>query len=153
LAALVNEVLRRPGWREGNAITFIVSGTGKRTAHSAARDSVLSARLVLKTHEDLAKQEGLIANRPGPASLWTVRLYFAEPDSVAPGKRVCDIALQGKTVLVGLDVSGESGGPQHGIVKEFSHVAAENSLRIDLKTPTGQQLGSLINGVELVTEP
>ena len=62
-------------------------------------------------------------------------------------------ALQGKTVLVDFDVLGESRGRQHGIVQEFSHVGAEDSVRIDLKTPPGQRMGSLLNGVELVLEP
>ncbi len=153
LATMVNEVLRRPGWSEGNAIGFIFSGTGKRTAHSAAKDSVLAARLLLKTREDLAKQEADMKNRSDSVSFWTVRLYFSEPDSLAPGERLCDIGLQGKTVLVGLDISDGSGGQRDGIVKEFSQIPAEDSLRIDLKTPTGQQLGSLLNGVELVLEP
>ncbi len=153
LAAMVNEVLRRPGWSEGNAIAFIFSGTGKRTAHSAAKDSVLAPRLILKTRKDLAKQEVDVANRSDSDSFWTVRLYFAEPDHGAPGERLCNIALQGKTVLVDFDVLGESGGQQHGIVQEFSHVAAEDSLRINLKTPPGQRRGSLLNGVELVLEP
>ncbi len=112
----------------------------------------MAARLLLKTRQDLAKQEADLNTGSDSVSFWTVRLYFSEPDSLAPGERLCDIALQGKTVLVGVDVSGESGSQRGGIVKEFSQVPAEDSLRIDLKTPTGQQLGSLLNGVELVVE-
>jgi len=34
LAALVQEVVSRPGWAAGNAMTFIVSGSGRRVAES-----------------------------------------------------------------------------------------------------------------------
>jgi hypothetical protein len=34
LSALVQEVVSRPGWDEGNAIAFVITGTGKRTAEA-----------------------------------------------------------------------------------------------------------------------
>ncbi|MFO0845286.1 MAG: PQQ-binding-like beta-propeller repeat protein [Gemmataceae bacterium] len=41
---------------------------------------------------------------------YTVRLYFLEPDAVAPGDRVFDVAVQGKTVLPRLDVAEQASG-------------------------------------------
>src|SRR6185503_13601444 len=35
LSALVREVIARPGWISGNAMAFIISGTGHRTAEAA----------------------------------------------------------------------------------------------------------------------
>jgi len=34
LSALVQEVVNRTGWKSGNPMSFIITGTGKRTAHS-----------------------------------------------------------------------------------------------------------------------
>ncbi len=34
LVALVQEIVNRPGWANGNAMVFVVSGTGTRSAHS-----------------------------------------------------------------------------------------------------------------------
>ena len=38
LASVVQEVVDRPGWAEGNAMAFIITGSGKRMAKSYERD-------------------------------------------------------------------------------------------------------------------
>ncbi len=72
---------------------------------------------------------------PGPppeARSFTVRLHFVEIDGVGPGERVFDVALQGKTVLEGLDVAREAGGRKRALVKEFTHVEAREQITIEL---------------------
>lgn len=47
LSALVREVTARPGWSNGNAMAFIVSGSGHRTAESADKPGGLPATLTI----------------------------------------------------------------------------------------------------------
>ena len=47
LAGLVQEVVSRPGWVSGNALAFLISGTGHRTADSADKVGGSPARLTL----------------------------------------------------------------------------------------------------------
>ena len=34
IAAVIQEIIGRPGWQEGNALVLIITGSGKRTAES-----------------------------------------------------------------------------------------------------------------------
>ncbi|HVL89067.1 MAG TPA: hypothetical protein VM841_02410 [Actinomycetota bacterium] len=45
LTAVVAEVVARPGWTEGNAIAFIITGTGRRTADSLEGRYATSLRI------------------------------------------------------------------------------------------------------------
>ena len=86
---------------------------------------------------------------------YTVRLHFAEPDDVEPGQRVFDVALQGRTVVEGLDVLTEAGGRNMALVKEFKGVLADKTIALEL-TPKARDVTSLstpiLNGVEILTE-
>ena len=80
---------------------------------------------------------------------YTVRLHFCEPsETVKPGERVFDVALQGKTVIQDLDLSAEGGGPCKSVVKQFQEIAVKDKLTITL-TPKGK-LAAVISGVELI---
>lgn len=77
----------------------------------------------------------------------TVRLYFIEPDNLAPGNRVFDIAVQGKIVLNDLDITREIKGSMKSLVKEFKAVRIDGSLRIEFTPNKGQPV---LSGVEVV---
>jgi hypothetical protein len=47
LAAVIQQLVNRSGWVSGNAMTFIVTGTGKRTAHSYESSPAFAPRLVV----------------------------------------------------------------------------------------------------------
>jgi hypothetical protein len=98
---------------------------------------------------------GAAAERPEPRS-FTVRLHFAEIDDVQPGQRVFDVAVQGETVLQGLDVVRAAGGRNRALVKELKGVKASDQIVIEL-TPEGEPSGRdalpVICGVEVVKEP
>ena len=85
-------------------------------------------------------------------SLGTVRLYFAEPDDVAPGERICNISLQGNQVLEQFDLVKEAGGRHRSVVKQFSNVTVDDTLRITLRRPAGQSNGPVLSGVEFVKQ-
>ena len=89
---------------------------------------------------------------PLEAALYTVRLYFAEPDDLRPGERQFDVQLQGRTVLTRLDVVAEAGGRLRGIIKEFSGVEVSDQLAISFITPPGQMFGAILCGVEMIHE-
>jgi hypothetical protein len=48
LAALVQDVVTRPGWASGNALVFLISGTGHRTANSFNGASASAPRLTIR---------------------------------------------------------------------------------------------------------
>lgn len=47
LTALINELINQDGWEAGNALAFIITGTGKRTAISQNKNSPSPATLVI----------------------------------------------------------------------------------------------------------
>jgi len=80
---------------------------------------------------------------------YTVRLYFAELGYAKQGERVFDVALQGKTVLRGLDVHAAAGAVNRGIVREFRNISVSDRLRINL-TPHKASRGAVLSGVEII---
>jgi outer membrane protein assembly factor BamB len=82
----------------------------------------------------------------GPAE-YTVRLHFMEPDDAAPGRRVFDVALQGRNVLKGFDVAKAAGGPGRPIVRQFKGIAVRENLEIKMRASAGQPL---LCGVEAI---
>ncbi len=67
------------------------------------------------------------------ARLYTVALYFIEPDAVKPGDRVFDVALQGQQVLKNFDIVREAGRSNQMVVKEFKEVAVRGDLAVALR--------------------
>ena len=87
---------------------------------------------------------------------FTVRLHFAEIDDVEAGRRVFDVAIQGRTVLEDLDVAGEAGARNVALVKEFRGIAAGDRMTLELvpkATGTGQtETVPVICALEIVEE-
>jgi outer membrane protein assembly factor BamB len=84
---------------------------------------------------------------------YTVRLYFAEPDKVAGGKRLFNVAIQGKPVLVDFDIAQESGGSGRTLIKEFKGIAAQGELTVQL-TPSARAevRTTMLSGLEMIAE-
>jgi hypothetical protein len=81
---------------------------------------------------------------------YTVRLHFAELDGgVEAGQRVFDVLIDGETVLSGLDIAGETGGPFRGTVKEFSVNVNGNEMTIDLRKSDESKRDPMISGIEI----
>lgn len=83
----------------------------------------------------------------------TVRLHFLEPDPLGPDQRVFDVALQGRTVQRGLDISKEAGGPNRPLLREFRGIKAGQTLTVTL-TPADCAGASapVLCGVEIIAE-
>ena len=98
---------------------------------------------------------GDAAAEPAPRR-FTVRLHFAELDDVAPGERVFDVKLHGKTVLRGLDVAKEAGGVRKALVKELHGVTARDAIELEF-VPAAQEINArtepILNALEFAEEP
>ncbi|MBY0524071.1 MAG: PQQ-binding-like beta-propeller repeat protein [Gemmataceae bacterium] len=88
-----------------------------------------------------------------PTRRYTVRLHFLEPDRIAVGQRVFDVALQGERVLSDFDVCKEAEGRMRGVVREFRGVRVAKELEIKL-TPSDCAGGSasVLSGIEIVAD-
>lgn len=145
LAPLIAEVTKRKGWKSGNAIAFIITGSGKRVAKSNGKPApTLVAELTNPPKPAPTKKE--------PEVFYTVRLHFLEPKDLKPGDRVFDVAIQGKTVLKGFDIRAEADGSLRGIVKEFKRVPVTDALKIDLIRSQKSAAGPALGGVEMIAE-
>ncbi|MBI5817952.1 MAG: hypothetical protein HZA88_03120 [Verrucomicrobia bacterium] len=87
-----------------------------------------------------------------PPARYTVRLYFMEPDSIAPGRRVFDVLLQGQPALKDFDIVKTAGAAYCGVVKEFKNVQLSPQLEVRLQKSAASTLGPALSGVELVLE-
>ncbi|MBA4387452.1 MAG: hypothetical protein C0404_05685 [Verrucomicrobia bacterium] len=77
---------------------------------------------------------------------YRVRLYFSEPEEVASGRRVFNVALQGRTVLRRFDIASE---PQpREVVKEFPSVMIGAGLEIGFAAAKG---APVLCGVEAIS--
>jgi outer membrane protein assembly factor BamB len=88
-----------------------------------------------------------------PTRAYTVRLTFMEPDDLRGGRRVFDVALQGRPVLKEFDVSEDAGGRDRSVTKEFRGIRIGRDLTVTL-TPAGPDTTSapLLCGVEVTAE-
>lgn len=94
-----------------------------------------------------------LADRDAGERLYTVRLCFAEPDGLEPGRRIFHVAIQGRQVLTDFDISQEAGGPMTSIVREFKGIAVTDQLTITLTPTAGDHTGApVLCGVEVVQE-
>lgn len=150
LAPLVQQIVDREDWEQGNAIAFLVTGTGSRVAHAADGEAgdKLSPRLIVET-EAPAGADAI------PAPTYTVRLHFFESDALAPGRRVFDVLAQGKTVLRNVDIAaaaaaGSSG--EAGFIAELRAIAIASDLTLEFKSAEGGGAAPILSGIELIAE-
>ena len=94
-----------------------------------------------------------LARDPAPARPYTVRLTFMEPDHLHGGRRVFDVAFQGRPVLKEFEPSQEAGGANRTVVRECKGVSVGRELTVTL-TPAGPDTTAapLLCAVEVVAE-
>ena len=123
-------VLKGMGWFRTNANDVTIRGTDQPWIYASGCRGLLGLRVPL------------IAKGQPPAG-YTINLGFADPDNDAPGVRVFDIKLQGKTVAKDFDVVRAAGARHAAVVKAFSGVRVANVLTIELvpkhATPSTRQ--------------
>ncbi|MBN2311778.1 MAG: hypothetical protein JXR94_22555, partial [Candidatus Hydrogenedentes bacterium] len=85
---------------------------------------------------------------------YTVRLYFAELQDLAPGQRIFSASLQGRQVLDAFDIAKAAGGPRRTVMREFTGVMVKDELAIRLTSDPGAAVQApLLCGVEVIAEP
>lgn len=93
-----------------------------------------------------------LGTMPSPKP-YTVKLYFAEPDGLAAGKRLFHVDIAGKRVLSDFDIAKEAGGPGRSLIKEFPGIMAQGSIVITLTPAANASVReSILCGVEVVIE-
>ena len=84
---------------------------------------------------------------------YTVRLYFAEPDKLPAGKRLFNVAVQGKTMLTDFDIAREAGGFARPLIKEFKGIVTQGQLTIRLTPSDSSEIRTtVLCGLELIAE-
>ena len=84
-----------------------------------------------------------------PEASYRVNFYFSELENKKPGERIFDITIQNSKVLESFDIVNEAGQANKEVIKSFSGIKAEKSLRIDLTPVKGN---TILSGVEIVLE-
>jgi outer membrane protein assembly factor BamB len=87
-----------------------------------------------------------------PPLAHTVRLHFSEPEALAVGERMFDVAIQGETVLENFDIAKETGGKGGTVVKEFKGVLVSSDLIVRLTPAKGSQAQPVLNGIEFAAD-
>lgn len=80
---------------------------------------------------------------------YTVRLVFAEPDSIKTGERIFDVSIQGKKVIEKLDLIATTGAPLTVLTREFKNTQIGSALTIELTPIKGEPV---LCGVEFIAE-
>jgi outer membrane protein assembly factor BamB len=149
LREIVTEIIQRPGWKHGNAMAFIIRGTGKRVATSAEGSQRGFPKLIIETVDQQETVNNETDQSKMDAKPYRVRLVFADPNPGAiPGQRQFDVLIQGELVLSRLDIASETGGGLRAFVTDWHAVSATD--HIDLELRSESDLSSVLSGVEIV---
>jgi len=85
--------------------------------------------------------------------LYTVRLYFADPEDLQLNSRVFDVSIQGKYVLENFNIIKETGAPYKIIIKEFKNIRAKDDLHIAFNPSNAKNNNApVICGIEVLAE-
>ncbi|MGK0187930.1 MAG: outer membrane protein assembly factor BamB [Verrucomicrobiales bacterium] len=149
IAPLVQHVVNRDDWKPGNAIAFLVTGTGHRVAHAVdgGGKEKKSPRLIIET-------EALTGSEPSsdPLPHYTVRLHFFEIDALKPGKRVFDILAQGNTILKDFDIAAQTADSHGAFTTELPGIPIAKDLKLEFRSAEGSEGTSVLSGIELIAE-
>ncbi len=82
-------------------------------------------------------------------SIYSVNLYFSEPENMDNGDRVFDVIIQGSKVLDDFDIISETGKVDMELVKSFSGIPAGRTLTLEMDPKIGN---TILSGIEIVKE-
>ncbi|QDU81633.1 outer membrane biogenesis protein BamB [Polystyrenella longa] len=153
LKTLIEEIVNRDGWEPGNAIGFIIKGSGDRAAVAADGDKKGDKsgipRLFIELEEDSLEQVAEVSHVPSRP--YTVRLFFAEPEQdVKVGDRRFNVNLQGEPLLRDFDILAETGGARDVLVKEFNGIPISSRLKVELEETGARK--PVLSGIEIKLE-
>jgi hypothetical protein len=124
-----------------------VAGAGPRWVAASGIDGVRKVSI------DLSPPDG-------PPVRYRLGLYFLEPQPVAAGERVFDIALQGEIATRGIDIVAQAGAVRRAMLCRFEGIPVSGRLEIaflphaDAKLPYAAVCGIEVrNEADSTTEP
>jgi outer membrane protein assembly factor BamB len=133
------------------AVKVEPSGVEYFRRHSSQIEGVGPTWLAASGAKNLRSLTVPLAGPKDKPRLYTVRLVFVEPDNLAVGRRIFDVALQGRTVYEGLDVRSEAGGANRLLIKEFRGIEVGAAMTVRL-TPAADSAAPVLCGVEVAAE-
>ncbi len=88
--------------------------------------------------------------------LFTVRLYFCDPDNDHAGRRVFGVRLQGQDAIGALDVAAEAGGRNRVLVREFPGIELRKKLLVEFVPGEAENSdpakATILNGIVIERE-
>jgi hypothetical protein len=112
IAAIVQEIIDRPGWASGNSLAFIITGTGKRVAESYNGSPSAAPRLHIE-------YDGVTTNQAPDVN--------AGPDAV--------LTIPNDTVVLDATVS-DDGLPDGNLNTEWTHVGGTGNGTVTFGDPS-----------------
>lgn len=85
----------------------------------------------------------------GATYRYNVRFYFCEPDNIGAGKRVFDVAVRGRTVLEGLDITKEAEGRWKELNRQVNTIGSEVMV-FDFEKQEDSEHGPILSGIEII---
>ena len=137
LATLIQEIVRQPHWKPGNAIAILIRGKGKRVA-TAYTGKEGTAQLIVDTDEVLAEPH---AN--APTSPYRVKLIFGLPKSVGLASRHFTVSVKGDSSILDVELDPAKGNE---FVRTLDRVMLTDVLELNFEAQSGLPI---LSGVEI----
>jgi outer membrane protein assembly factor BamB len=149
LAPLIQHIVDREDWKTGNALAILVTGSGKRIAHSidGEHKEKKSPKLIIETDHATEREPSA-----GPIPTYTVRLHFFEIDDLNSGERVFNVLAQGKTVLKNLDIAARAGNAHGAFTAKLRDIPVESNLTLEFKRAESSDATPVLSGIELIAD-
>ena len=139
LAAMVQEIIDRPDWEPGNSLSFLITGSGKRTAVAGQPGNERSPKLILDAEPSKSRSE------EKQTSLYDIELYFATPhesgESLSFDVLVNDQPLGSRILLDPAD------DQKRHVIHRLEGVAVADELRLRMIPQTGSPV---LSGISIV---
>ncbi|MBT3287148.1 MAG: PQQ-binding-like beta-propeller repeat protein [Victivallales bacterium] len=140
VAGLLRQIIGRPGWKPGNAVVFLIDGTGHRCPFSA-NGRATAAPLLEVTYRRTPRETP-------PPLVCDVQLVFAEPrEGTLAGQRRFAVSAQDQET-VKLDLAA-SPGPRKTKVQSLLGVVVPEWLEIKLRPEPGSALPPVLSGIRV----
>jgi len=137
VTSLIQEVVRHPGWKPGNALAFIIKGKGKRVA-TAFSGKAGSATLIVDADE--VKMQ---SDPNTPLSPYRVKLTFGLPKSVGTSTRRFLVTVAGDTPSLEVELNPAKATE---LVRTMERVMLADELELNFEPETGL---TVLSGIEI----
>lgn len=140
ISKIVREIIAQSDWQSGNAMAFIVSGEGQRTAVASHGSNKEAAKLIV-----IAELDENDRAKPERTSDFAVQLIFAAPRDSHEARRF-DIYAQDTLVATDVEVSAATADAEQSTVVNIPSVAIARSLKLSFAAKRNMPL---LSGVRL----